>query len=227
MEINTSLESNNQNIPVSLPNNPYKLLFFIFFCLFLITTTCLVTLYISQTKNTSSSISESLSTPSPTTVPTVIPTASPTIDTSSWKTYTNLAYKYSIKNPQTWGYDSQSIYKNETSFYVPGMDVCHHRIFCYKNFNELKNEYSKNTGKSLEYSSLSNYINDINNPDWKFINKSAIDNQTFYKTTSIDLVASTSYFIENNQNAFFCRIDLCGTKDQATDTQFVFSFKFN
>ena len=92
----------------SNPKNPYKILFFISLGLFLIVSSVLITLLLTQNKSNSLTTPDTSKTVS-TTVTKITPTVSqitPTITESEipsgWKTYTDSTYKFSINYPSDW-----------------------------------------------------------------------------------------------------------------------------
>jgi len=131
-----------QNLPPIAPqNNNYKILFFVSLGLFLIVSSVLATLLITQKSSKSiqtADIKETEITPTETTkteaesvtiIPTeiaVTPTKSATTSNvpKDWKTYRNTDYNYSIKYPPTWTVDLQA--KNNrgktiATFLAPGV----------------------------------------------------------------------------------------------------------
>jgi len=100
--------------PVSSPSkNPYKILFFISLGLFLIVSSVLTTLLLTQNKPNSLTTLDTSKTVS-TTVTKITPTVSQTTPTttesenpSDWKTYTDSTYRFSINYPSTWIIDTK------------------------------------------------------------------------------------------------------------------------
>lgn len=108
MELTEIYNSDNHDslqnqAPIKPKTNIYKPLFFTFFAFFLITISCLITIFLTKNKTIISSpittneitkpTSEIVSTPSPSTI----------IDeTQNWQTYTDSVHKYLFKYPTDW-----------------------------------------------------------------------------------------------------------------------------